>query len=45
VVQVAVSDENAAQVPETDTGLQDLALGAFSAIDEEAEFVVLDDLS
>ncbi len=28
VVQVAVGDENVAQVPEADAGLQDLALGA-----------------
>ena len=44
VVQVAVGDENVAQVPEADAGLQDLALGAFAAVDQEAEFVVLDDL-
>ncbi len=44
VVQVAVGDENVVQVPEADAGLQDLALGAFAAVDQEAEFVVLDDL-
>ncbi len=44
VVQVTVGDENVAQVPEADAGLQDLALGAFAAVDQEAELVVLDDL-
>ena len=44
VVQVTVGDENIAQVPEADAGLQDLALGALAAVDQEAEFIVLDDL-
>ncbi|MCX6036350.1 MAG: hypothetical protein NTW99_00340 [Chloroflexi bacterium] len=44
VVQVAMRDENVVQVPEADAGLQDLTLGALAAVNEEAEFVVLDDL-
>ena len=41
---MAMGDENVAQVAEADAGLQDLALGAFAAIDQEAILVVLDDL-
>ena len=45
VVQVPVGDENIVQVPESDPGLQNLALGALAAVDQEAEFVMLYDLS
>ena len=41
---MAVGDEDVVQVLEPDAGLQDLALGAFAAINEEAILIVLDDL-
>ena len=44
VVEMTVGDENVVQVPEAEAGLQDLTLGALAAVNEEAEFVVLDDL-
>ncbi len=39
-----VRDQNFIETFETDPGLQDLALRPFSAIDEKAIFVVLNDL-
>ena len=44
VIQVPVCDKNIAQVPEANPGLEDLALGAFAAVDQEAEFIVFNDL-
>jgi len=39
-----MSDENMTQVLESDAGLQDLALRALAAVDQEAVLVVLEDL-
>ena len=44
VVEMAVGDENVVQVSEAEAGLQDLTPGALTAVNEEAEFVMLDDL-
>ena len=44
MIQVAVGDQDVVQALETDPGLQDLALGAFAAVDQEAVFIMLDDL-
>lgn len=41
---MAVGDEDAVEPFETDPRAQDLALGAFPAINQEAVFVVLDNL-
>ena len=44
VVEVAVRQQDARQVAETDARLQDLALRAFAAVDEKTILIVLDDL-
>ncbi len=41
---MAMSYENVIQVFEADTRLQDLALGALTAIDQKAELIMLDHL-
>jgi hypothetical protein len=39
-----VGDEDVAQVPETYARLQDLALGPFTAVDQESVLVVFNNL-
>ncbi len=40
MIQVAVGDQDVVQALEAQTGLHDLALGAFPAVDQEAIFIV-----
>ena len=45
VVQVTMGDQHAVQALEAQPRLQDLALGALTAVDQEAEFIVDDHLA
>lgn len=44
VVEMPVGDENVIQILESDSGLQDLALRALTAVNQETVLVVLEDL-
>src|SRR5512135_561660 len=44
VVKMSMGDQDMAEILKAQAGLQDLALGALTAIDQEAVFIVLDDL-
>jgi hypothetical protein len=41
---MAVGDQDAVQTLKPDPGFQDLALGSFTAIDQEAVFIMFDNL-
>jgi hypothetical protein len=44
VIEVAVRQQDAGEVPEADSRLQDLTLGALAAVDQKTIFIVLNDL-
>jgi hypothetical protein len=44
MVKVSVSDQDAVHAFESQTGIKDLALGPFSAINQEAELIMQYDL-
>ena len=45
VIEVTMRQQDARQMPEADTGLQNLTLCAFAAVNEKTIFVVRDDKS
>jgi hypothetical protein len=44
MIEMAVGDQDPVKAFETDPGLENLALGAFPAVDQEAMLIVLDHL-